>query len=73
MPVAPPTIAIEMMPAIMQYSITVPPELQGLPLPSQCEGCYSQKAGRPSKSPKPKLEKKDVRAGAAPPLDTGGH
>ena len=50
-------------------------ELQGLPLPSQLEGCNSGKAGRPgNKQGKKRLEKQDVRrAGGAPPLNDGGH
>lgn len=47
-------------------------ELQGLPLPKQCNGCCSCKGNRSSKIPKDS-KKKGQGAGAAPPLDDTGH
>jgi hypothetical protein len=52
-------------------------ELQGLDIPSQCQGCKSGQCKKPGQSKKPgqgkKEEKKDARsAGAGPPPDNSG-
>ena len=50
-------------------------ELQGLAIPTQCQGCKSGQCKKPGKKPgqKPSQEKKDARsAGAGPPPDKSG-
>jgi hypothetical protein len=50
-------------------------ELQGLAIPTQCQGCKSGQCRKPGKRPgqKPSQEKKDARsAGAGPPPDKSG-
>jgi hypothetical protein len=50
-------------------------ELQGLTIPTQCQGCKSGQCKKPGKRPgqKPSNQKKDARsAGAGPPPDKSG-
>lgn len=53
-----------------------PGELQGMPLPKQCQGCSSGqcKGKKPGKKPGKNSEKKDARgASSGPPPDDGGN